>query len=50
MALHPFLIGHPYRARYLERVLKHIKQHREVWLTTGGELLDCYRSQQRAKK
>jgi len=44
MALHPF------RARHLERVLKHIKQHCDVWLTTGGELLDCYRSQQRAKK
>ena len=50
MALHPFLIGHPFRARHLERVLKHIREHRDVWLVTGGELLDCYRSQRSAKK
>jgi peptidoglycan/xylan/chitin deacetylase (PgdA/CDA1 family) len=47
MALHPFLIGHPYRARHLERALAYIKQHEGVWITTGGELLDCYLSQSR---
>jgi peptidoglycan/xylan/chitin deacetylase (PgdA/CDA1 family) len=47
MALHPFLIGHPFRARHLERVLRHIREYREVWLATGGELLDCYRAQRR---
>jgi hypothetical protein len=25
-------------------------EHRDVWLTTGGELLDCYRSQRSAQK
>jgi len=45
LALHPFLIGHPYRARHLERVLEHIKAHEAVWITTGGALVDCYRKQ-----
>jgi hypothetical protein len=31
-------------------VLKHITEHRDVWLATGGELLDCYRSQRSARK
>jgi peptidoglycan/xylan/chitin deacetylase (PgdA/CDA1 family) len=45
MALHPFLIGHPFRARHLERVLAHIKRHDAVWITTGGALLDWYLAQ-----
>ncbi len=45
MALHPFLIGHPFRARHLDRVLAHIKGHDDVWLTTGGALLDCFLQQ-----
>jgi peptidoglycan/xylan/chitin deacetylase (PgdA/CDA1 family) len=45
LALHPFLVGHPFRARHLERALAYIKQHEGVWLTTGGGLLDCYLSQ-----
>jgi len=49
MALHPFLIGHPFRARHLERVLAHIRQHDGVWITTGGQLLDCYLSQRPAQ-
>ncbi len=36
MALHPFLIGHPYRARHLERALAYIKQHEGVWITTAA--------------
>jgi peptidoglycan/xylan/chitin deacetylase (PgdA/CDA1 family) len=42
MALHPFLIGHPFRARHLERVLAYIKAREAVWITTGGALLDWY--------
>jgi peptidoglycan/xylan/chitin deacetylase (PgdA/CDA1 family) len=42
MALHPFLIGHPFRARHLERVLAYIKARDAVWITTGGALLDWY--------
>ena len=33
IALHPFLVGHPFRARYLERALAHIRKHDSVWIT-----------------
>ncbi|MDB5407422.1 MAG: polysaccharide deacetylase family protein [Rhodospirillales bacterium] len=45
IAIHPFLIGHPYRARHLERALAYIKNHEKVWLTTGGEIIDWFKSQ-----
>ena len=44
MALHPFLVGHPFRARYLERALAHIRKHDAVWITTGSGIIDWYRS------
>ena len=44
IALHPFLTGHPFRARYLERALAHIRKHDAVWITTGAAIVDWYRS------
>jgi peptidoglycan/xylan/chitin deacetylase (PgdA/CDA1 family) len=44
IALHPFLIGHPFRARYLARALAHIKKHDAVWITTGSAIVDWYRA------
>jgi allantoinase len=44
IALHPFLIGHPFRARYLERALAHIRKRDAVWITTGAAITDWYRS------
>lgn len=44
IALHPFLIGHPFRARYLERALAHIRKRDAVWLTTGSALVDWYKA------
>lgn len=41
--LHPFLIGHPYRAKYFARALEHISSRSEVWLATGSEIIDWYR-------
>lgn len=43
ICLHPFLIGHPYRAKYLDKALAHIRSRREVWLATGSEIIDAYR-------
>lgn len=43
IAIHPFLIGHPFRARHLERALKHIKQHQDVWIATGSAIIDWYK-------
>lgn len=42
IALHPFLVGLPFRLRYLDRALAHIVGHDGVWLTTGDEIADWY--------
>jgi len=43
ISLHPFLIGHGFRSKYLDRALKHIRSREAVWLATGTEILDWYR-------
>lgn len=41
IALHPYLVGQPYRLRHLRRALQHIAAEREqVWLTTPGAIAD----------
>jgi peptidoglycan/xylan/chitin deacetylase (PgdA/CDA1 family) len=41
IALHPYLVGQPYRLRALRRVLQHICAHRdEIWLTRAGDIFD----------
>lgn len=42
ICLHPFLSGHPHRAKYLDDALKHIASRQDVWLTTGAEIIDSY--------
>ena len=44
IAIHPFLIGHPFRARHLSRALEHISRHEAVWLTTGSAIIDWYKA------
>ena len=44
IAVHPFLTGHAFRAKYFERALSHIKSHDQVWLATGSQILDWYNS------
>jgi len=47
IALHPYLVGQPYRLRHLRRALQHIGGHRtaggqqEVWITTPGGILQA---------
>jgi allantoinase len=39
VALHPFIIGQPFRLRALRTALHHIMAHRdELWITTPGEI------------
>jgi allantoinase len=41
IALHPYLVGQPYRLRHLRRALEHIARERErgsVWFTTPGAI------------
>jgi peptidoglycan/xylan/chitin deacetylase (PgdA/CDA1 family) len=42
IALHPFVIGAPHRIDSLDRVLKYIVSQPDVWVTTGGEIMDQY--------
>jgi len=44
ICLHPFLVGVPHRAKYFADALKHIASRREVWLATGSEIIDAYKS------
>jgi peptidoglycan/xylan/chitin deacetylase (PgdA/CDA1 family) len=39
IALHPYLVGQPYRLRHLRRALQHIASRRDgVWITTAGAI------------
>jgi allantoinase len=41
IALHPYIVGQPYRLRQLRRALAHIAARRDdVWITTAGALAD----------
>jgi hypothetical protein len=42
IALHPYLTGHPFRAKWLDRALDYVTRHKDVWLATGGEIADWY--------
>lgn len=39
IALHPYLVGQPYRLRHLRRALAHVAARRDdIWLTRAGEI------------
>jgi allantoinase len=39
IALHPYLVGQPYRLRHLRRALAHVAGHRDrIWLTRAGDI------------
>jgi peptidoglycan/xylan/chitin deacetylase (PgdA/CDA1 family) len=42
IALHPFLIGQPYRIGWLDKALSYIKGHEDVWFATAGEIAGWY--------
>jgi peptidoglycan/xylan/chitin deacetylase (PgdA/CDA1 family) len=47
IALHPYIVGQPYRLRYLRRALEHIASFRDsgkIWLTTPGRICDYMNS------
>jgi peptidoglycan/xylan/chitin deacetylase (PgdA/CDA1 family) len=43
LPLHPWCMGQPFRVRYLEEVLAHVRQHDRVWAATGAEIAAWYR-------
>jgi len=39
IALHSYLVGQPYRLRYLRRALRHVADYRErIFITTAGAI------------
>jgi allantoinase len=45
IAVHPYLIGMPYRIGALDTALKYICKHKKVWKATGSEIARHYRAQ-----
>jgi peptidoglycan/xylan/chitin deacetylase (PgdA/CDA1 family) len=43
--LHPWIIGQPWRIRYLDEVLSHICAHAAVWKATGSEIIEAFKAQ-----
>ena len=43
ICLHPFLVGYPHRSKYFAKALAHITSRQEVWITTGGAIVDWYK-------
>ena len=42
IALHPYWIGKPHRAKYLDEALQYIMSHEGVWQTTADDIAEYY--------
>ncbi|MEU8226705.1 polysaccharide deacetylase family protein [Kribbella sp. NPDC048915] len=42
LALHPFVIGQPFRAKYLDLALQYVTAQPDVWVTTSDEIAAHY--------
>jgi peptidoglycan/xylan/chitin deacetylase (PgdA/CDA1 family) len=42
IALHPYIIGQPYRIDYLRQILDYVARHEGTWMTTADEIADHY--------
>ncbi|MFH8795515.1 polysaccharide deacetylase family protein [Streptomyces sp. NPDC017941] len=45
LALHPFVIGQAFRAKYLDQALEYVVNHPGVWVSTSDEIAERYRAQ-----
>jgi allantoinase len=53
VALHPYIVGQPYRLRHLRRALEHLARARdagEIWFTTPGAVCEHVEALQQAGK
>jgi allantoinase len=53
IALHPYIVGQPYRLRHLRRALQHVAAARDagtVWMTTPGEIFRAAEQHARASQ
>jgi peptidoglycan/xylan/chitin deacetylase (PgdA/CDA1 family) len=42
LALHPFVIGQPFRAKYLDLALQYLAAQPDIWITTSDEIAAHY--------
>lgn len=49
LALHPFVIGQPFRHKYLDQALGYLAGQPDAWLTTSDEIATHYRALQRGR-
>jgi allantoinase len=49
LALHPFVIGQAFRAKYLDQALDHVVNHPDVWVTTSDEIAAHYAAERSAR-
>ncbi|HEX7105794.1 MAG TPA: polysaccharide deacetylase family protein [Acidothermaceae bacterium] len=42
IGVHPFVLGQPFRLKYLDRVLRQLAATQEVWITTSDEIAETY--------
>ena len=47
VGLHPWIVGQPFRFKYLERAIEHIARRDGVWLATSDQIADWYLGQLR---
>ncbi|WP_329429508.1 hypothetical protein OG339_12975 [Streptosporangium sp. NBC_01495] len=43
LALHPFVTGQPFRAKYLDQALEYLAAQPGIWLTTSDDIAEHYR-------
>lgn len=42
IALHPFVIGQPHRIKVLDKAMRYVRRHKDVWFATGSEIANWY--------
>jgi allantoinase len=42
LALHPFMVGQPFRHKYLDQALEFLAAQPDIWLTTSDEIAEHY--------
>ena len=47
IAVHPYIHGVPHRIRYFEEVYDYVRRKKGVWMTTGEEIYEWWKSGRR---
>ena len=42
LTIHPYLMGQPFRARFLDDALRHLRRRKRVWPASGSEIVEWY--------